>query len=328
MITVTGSLAFDHIMDYPGKFSDHIMPDKIHQINLSFLVNTLTKQKGGTAGNIAYNLSLLKTPVGIVGMAGVDFTEYAQFLVKAGVDISKIQTAQNNLTSSAFIMTDKVDNQISAFYPGAMDYASQLSLKGITTDFVVISPNNPQAMVKLTQQCQSLKIPYMLDPGMQLPALSPGDLREMLTGAEILIGNDYEIALLKEKLMLDDEQLLNQVKILITTLGEKGSTIQTGKTISTSGESKPTPEVSLPGRWSIKAGKLNQVVDPTGAGDAYRAGFLTGFTKDLDLKVCAQMGSIAACYAIEKYGTTNHTFTIEEFRKRYQENFGGELKLP
>ncbi|MDO8576983.1 MAG: carbohydrate kinase family protein [Candidatus Daviesbacteria bacterium] len=318
MITVTGSLAFDHIMDFPGKFSDHIMPDKIHQINLSFLVNTLTKQKGGTAGNIAYNLALLKTPVGIISMAGHDFPEYAKFLENSGVDISKIQTAQNSLTSSAFIMTDIADNQITAFYPGAMEYANQLSLENIETDFVVISPNNPAAMVKFCQEAQSLKLPYMIDPGMQLPALSPGDLKNMLNKANILIGNDYEIALLKEKLSLNEEQLLEQVKILITTLGEEGSTIQAGKTIS---------EVSLPGRWSIKAAKPTAVVDPTGAGDAYRAGFLAGYSKKLDLKICGQMGSVSACYAIEKYGTTNHTFTIEEFSKRYKDNFGETLSL-
>lgn len=310
MITVTGSLAFDHIMDFPGKFSDHIMPDKIHQINLSFLVNTLSKQKGGTAGNIAYNLGLLKTPVGILGIAGVDFAEYAQFLAQTGVDISTVQLAQNNLTSSAFIMTDKVDNQITAFYPGAMEYATQLSLENIKTDFAVISPNNPQAMVKLTQQCQQRKIPYMLDPGMQLPTLSEGDLREMLNGATILIGNDYEISLLKEKLLLDDQQLLNQVKILITTLGEKGSLVQTKDQNVT-----------------VTAAKAAAVVDPTGAGDAFRAGFLAGFTKDLDLKVCAQIGAVAACYTVEKYGTTNHTFSLEEFKTRYEQNFGEDLSF-
>jgi adenosine kinase len=309
VITVTGSLAFDHIMDFPGKFSDHIMPDKIHQINLSFLVNTLSKQRGGTAGNIAYNLALLKIPVGIVGIAGVDFPEYAKFLQNAGVDISKIQAAQNNLTSSAFIMTDKADNQITAFYPGAMEFADKLSLQEITTDLVVISPNNPQAMVNFSKQCQTLKIPYMLDPGMQLPALSPGDLKEMLNGAEILIGNDYEISLLKEKLTLDEEQILNQVKILITTLGEKGSRVQTKND-----------------NLEIKAAKPTAVLDPTGAGDAYRAGFLAGYSKNLDLKICAQMGGIASCYAIEKYGTSNHTFTVEEFNKRYQENYEEELK--
>lgn len=310
MITVTGSLAFDHIMDFPGKFSDHIMPDKIHQINLSFLVNTLTKQKGGTAGNIAYNLALLKTPVGIVGMTGHDFPEYAKFLENTGVDISKIQTAENHLTSSAFIMTDIADNQITAFYPGAMEDTPKLSLEGVTTDFVVVSPNNPEAMVKFTKECQDFHINYMLDPGMQLPALAADDLKDMLNAATILIGNDYEIALLKEKLSLNEAQLLDQVEILITTLGEKGSRVQT---------KKQTLE--------INAAKPNQVLDPTGAGDAYRAGFLAGFTKELDLKTCAQMGSLAACYAIEKYGTTNHTFTVEEFKKRYKENFGEELSL-
>ena len=162
MITVTGSLAFDHIMDFPGKFSDHIMPDKIHQINLSFLVNTLTKQKGGTAGNIAYNLGLLDTPVEIAGVVGADFLDYAKFLQDAGVDISGIQTIDNNLTSSAFIMTDKADNQITAFYPGAMEYADRLSLKDAKTDFAVISPNNPAAMIKLCQEAQQLKIPNII----------------------------------------------------------------------------------------------------------------------------------------------------------------------
>ncbi|MBI2600273.1 carbohydrate kinase family protein [Candidatus Daviesbacteria bacterium] len=310
MITVTGSLAFDHIMDFPGKFADHIMPDKIHQINLSFLVNSLKKQKGGTAGNIAYNLALLKIPVAIVGAVGVDFLDYAKSLKETGVDISQIKIIENNLTSSAFIMTDNTDNQITAFYPGAMDYTDKLSLENNKADFTVISPNNPQAMVNFCKQCQNSNTPYMLDPGMQLPALSPEDLKNMISGATILIGNDYEISLLEEKVALDENQLLSQVKILITTLGEKGSIIQTsGQTVK------------------INPAKPRQVLDPTGAGDAYRAGFLAGYLKNLDLKTCGQMGSLAACYAVEKYGTSNHSFNMEEFKHRYQENFGEELKL-
>ena len=329
MITVTGSLAFDHIMDFPGKFSDHIMPDKIHQINLSFLVNTLTKQKGGTAGNIAYNLSLLKTPVSIVGVAGPDFSDYGQFLQETGVNISKIKISEDS-TSACYIMTDLADNQITAFYPGAMKDAPQLSLDGIATDFVVVSPNNPEAMAKFAKECKDFHIKYMLDPGMQLPALAASDLKDMLNGTEILIGNDYEISLLKEKLMLDDLELLDQVKVLVTTLGEKGSIIQTGGLPGSPSRSLPrlrSGQESPPGRWSIKAAKPNQVLDPTGAGDAFRAGFLAGFTKGLDLQICGQMGSVAACYAIEKYGTTNHKFSMEEFKERYKENFGKELKL-
>ncbi len=303
MITVTGSLAFDTIMDFPGKFGDHIMPDKIHQINLSFLVNTLKKQNGGTAGNIAYNLALLGCPVSIVGSAGSDFTEYAKFLQNAGVDTSKIKISKDNLTSSAFIITDLSDNQISAFYPGAMSENATLSLD--KTEFVVISPNDPRAMINFTKECQEKNIPYMLDPGMQLPALDSEDLKNMINEATILIGNDYEISLLKEKTGFDDQQLLHQVKLLITTLGEKGSTIQTLKKV-----------------YAIPAGKIKEVVDPTGAGDAYRAGFLAGYIKDLDLQICGQMGSIASCYAIEEYGTTSHSFSKEEFDSRYKENFG------
>lgn len=309
MITVTGSLAFDHIMDFPGKFSDHIMPDKIHQINLSFLVNTLKKQKGGTAGNIAYNLALLKNPVSIVGVGGHDFSDYGNFLQKAGVDISSIRISQDS-TSSAFIMTDTSDNQISAFYPGAMNEAPTLSLDNIKTDLVVISPNNPEAMVKFVKQCQDLNLPYMLDPGMQLPSLNPEDLKNMVNKATILIGNDYEIALLINKIQITSDKLLDMVKILITTLGEKGSTIQTkDKT------------------YHIPNAKSNSVEDPTGAGDAFRAGFITGYMKNLDLQVCGQLGSIAACYAIEKYGTTSHTFTLQEFKQRYEENFGSITEI-
>lgn len=309
MITVTGSLAFDNIMDFPGKFADHIMPDKIHQINLSFLVNTLKKQKGGTAGNIAYNLGLLQAPVSIVGAAGNDFSEYGKFLESAGVDISQIKIIAGESTSSAFIMTDSSDNQIAAFYPGAMKENSALVISRFT-DLVVISPNDPQAMINFAKQCRGKNIPYMLDPGMQLPRLEKEDLEMMISGAEILIGNDYEIALLKEKANLDGRQILEQIKILITTLGEKGSIIQSGKNTI-----------------QIQAGKPSEVVDPTGAGDAYRGGFLAGYSKGFDLKVCGQMGSIAACYAVEKYGTTTHKFTIEQFCERYKDNFGEELKL-
>ncbi len=308
MITVTGSLAFDTIMDFPGKFSDHIMPDKIHQINLSFLVNTLKKQPGGTAGNIAYNLALLGCPVSIVGSAGSDFSEYGQFLKNAGVDIAQIKIIDNESTSSAFIMTDKSDNQITAFYPGAMSQNSSLPLD--TSDLVVISPNDPKAMVSFTKQCQDKNISYMLDPGMQLPALDVEDLKSMINGATILIGNDYEIELLKDKLQVTSDELLATSKILITTLGEKGSIIQS--------ESETT---------QINIARPKQIVDPTGAGDAYRGGFLAGYSRGFDLKVCGQIGAVAACYTVEKYGTTSHRFTIQEFKDRYTENFEEKLTL-
>lgn len=312
MITVTGSLAFDYIMDYQGVFSDHIMPDKIHKINLSFLLNTLKKQHGGTAGNIAYTLALLKSPVSIFAAAGNDFNDYLNFLKQAGVDISNIQIIKNKPTASAFIMTDKMDNQITGFYPGAMSDSVNYSLKDLKQkpEFVIISPNDPQAITKQSQECRELNLPFMIDMGMQLPALEQQQIRQIIKAAKILIGNDYEISLLKNKSSLTEQELFEEVEVLITTLGANGSNIKT-----------KTENIE------IKSGKPKKVLDPTGAGDAYRAGFLAGFIKGLNLKTCGQMGSVAACYTVEKYGTTSHTFTVQEFVERYKQNFGEELSI-
>ncbi len=298
-------------MDFPGVFGDHIMPDKIHQLNVSFLVDTLEKQRGGTAGNIAYNLALLKSSSSIFAAAGNDFNEYAIFLKQNGIDTSNIEIIKDKPTASAFIMTDKNDNQISAFYPGAMRETPSLSLKGIQTDFAIISPNDPKAMVKFAKEATEKNIPYMMDPGMQLPVLNASDLTDMVLGAHILIGNDYEIDLLKKKSSLSEKDLFEQkVEILITTLGANGSQIKT------KGET-----------FAIKPAKPKEVVDPTGAGDAYRAGFMAGFLRGLDVKTCGQMGSVAASFAIEKYGTQQHHFTIQTFQDRYVQAFGDMIEL-
>ncbi|HCB22241.1 TPA: carbohydrate kinase family protein [Candidatus Daviesbacteria bacterium] len=307
MVLITGSLAFDIIMDFPGRFSDHIDPTKIHILNLSFLVDSLKKQKGGTAGNIAYNLALLEIPVSILGSVGEDFDEYQTFLQKAGVDVSNIKVIKDEKTSQAFITTDKADNQITSFYPGSMKNNSSLKIVDLSEkpEFTVISPNDPKAMINFALECQKLEIPYMFDPGMQLPRLTNQDLITGIKGAKILIGNDYEIGLLSSKLKVKSEKLLENIKILITTLGEKGSIIQ-------------TKDQNI----RIKAAKPKEVIDPTGAGDAYRAGFLAGYLQGLDLKVCGQMGSVTACYSVEKYGTTTHSFTMDEFQQKYKENYG------
>ena len=307
MILVTGSLAYDLIMDFPGRFSDNIDPTKIHILNLSFLVDSLKKQKGGTAGNIAYNLALLEIPVSILGSVGEDFDEYQTFLQKAGVDVSNIKVIKDEKTSQAFITTDKADNQITSFYPGSMKNNSSLKIVDLSEkpEFTVISPNDPKAMINFALECQKLEIPYMFDPGMQLPRLTNQDLITGIKGAKILIGNDYEIGLLSSKLKVKSEKLLENIKILITTLGEKGSIIQ-------------TKDQNI----RIKAAKPKEVIDPTGAGDAYRAGFLAGYLQGLDLKVCGQMGSVTACYSVEKYGTTTHSFTMDEFQQKYKENYG------
>ncbi len=311
-ILVTGSVAFDFIMDFPGTFADNIDPKKVHILNISFLVNTLKKEKGGTAGNIAYSLALLKTNPLIQAAVGDDFDEYLQYLRSSGVDTSQIKVISSESTSSAFITTDLKDNQIAAFYPGAMKYNKNFKIKSLPRKpiFVVISPNDPKAFMNFTKQSKVLKIPYMFDPGMQLPRLTNKDLKQGLTGAEILIGNDYEIGMLKKRLSISTKEILNSVKVLITTLGSKGSMIETNN-----------------GKIIILAAKPRKVVDPTGAGDGFRAGFITGYLKGLNLQTCGQMGSISSCYVVEKYGTTNHTFSLAQFCKRYKDNFGEDLKI-
>ncbi len=309
---VTGSLAFDYIMDFPGVFSDHIMPDKIHQINLSFSVNTLNKHRGGTAGNIAYSLSLFQQPAIILSVAGEDFNDYLKFLENSNITTSYIKIIKNESTASAFIMTDKNDNQISGFYPGALKNAHELSIKAIPTKphFAIISPNDPRAIIKLSEECREINVPFMVDIGMQLPSLSSDEIKKIIQKATILIANDYEIDLLKNKTSLSEEDLFKEVKIIITTLGPKGSQIKTKKET-----------------YTIKPVKPKEVLDPTGAGDAYRAGFMAGYIRNFDLKICGQMGSVAACYAIEKYGTQEHHFTLKEFQERYIQTFSEMLEL-
>lgn len=309
-VIVAGSLAFDFIMDFPGEFADNLDPTKLHVLSVSFLAETLKKERGGTAGGISYGLALLDSNPLLLATAGDDFDKYAAFLKDAGVDLGHLKILHEESTSIAMILTDKKNNQITAFHPGAMNGADSLSLKNIEGDFLIIAPTKPEAMEKAAAEATELKLPYLYDPGMQLPRLSDEQLMAGIEGAEILVANDYEMGIITKRLMINDEGLMNKVKILITTLGEKGSLIQ-------------TKDLSI----EVKAAKPVEVLDPTGAGDAYRAGFLAGYLRGFDLKVCGQMGSIASCYVVEKYGTTNHRFTIEEFSKRYEENFGEELKL-
>ena len=316
-IVVVGSLSFDFIMNFPGRFSDHILPDKIHILNLSFLTEKLNKNFGGTAGNIAYNLAQLKNNVAILATAGKDFNVYQKFLNKTGVNTKYIKKYQNDFTSNYFVVVDKLDNQIGGFYAGAMIQATKLSLKNIKEkiDFVIISPTVPEAMINLAKECQQLKVPYLFDPGMQLPRLTKEQLLQGISGAKILIGNDYEVSLMQKKLNLTSQTLKNKVDILITTLAEKGSFIE-AKNPPTGGK-----------KIIVTSAKPAKILDPVGAGDAYRSGFMAGFSRNFNLKTCGQMGATTAVYTVEKYGTTTHRFTIKEFCARYKKNFGEDLVL-
>ncbi|MBI3486007.1 carbohydrate kinase family protein [Candidatus Daviesbacteria bacterium] len=226
-IVVTGSLAFDYIMNFPGDFKDHINPDKVHVINLSFLVSNLKKERGGTAGNIAYSLGLLQESVAIVSAAGHDFSDYKKYLKKNGVDISNIKVHRDEFSARAYILTDLRNNQITSFYPGAMKYTKSLKLNGNAAKFVVIAPDDPESMNNFVNECQQKNLPYLYDPGMQLPSLRDTYLRQGIKEAKILIGNDYEIGLIKNRLNFSEKDFLDFVEVLIITLGEKGSIIKT-----------------------------------------------------------------------------------------------------
>ncbi len=316
MIVITGSLGFDYIMDYPGRFVDRIMPDKIHQISLSFLVDDLKKQWGGTAGNISYTLGLLGIRSALFATAGNDFGQYKKYLEKTSVNTSYVKEIKNIATGSYFVITDQSDNQIGAFYTGAMRYAHNLSLKKIQEkiDLVVIAPNDPAAMRRFVLECQEMHIPYLYDPAFQIGHLTKADLMRGVLKAHILVGNDYEIALIMDKLHFTKEQLLKRSGIIITTLGDKGARIED----LASGVYE---------EMIIKPAKPKNSSDPTGAGDCFRAGFLAGFLRGFDLQTCGQMGALAAVYTVEKYGTTTHIFTKKEFAKRYKENYRTEISL-
>lgn len=307
-VLIAGSVAYDRIMDFPGYFKDQIMPDKIHSLNVSFLVNDLKESFGGTAGNIAYSLSMMREPVSILGAVGdKDFSSYSSWLEKNNIDFSNLRILKDKQTASAYIITDKADNQITGFFPGAM--LEPLGLKDLPAGKLgIISAQHPSDMINLPGVFKKKKIPYIFDPGQQVTSLSGGNLRKAIAGSEVLIGNDYEMALITKKTMWGIKQLLDQTKILITTFGEKGSRIQQGLS-----------------SFDIPPAKPKSVVDPTGAGDAYRAGIIKGLAEKWNLEKMGRLGSVVAAYAVENYGTQVHQFDWSELSARYRQNFQEKL---
>jgi adenosine kinase len=309
-IYVSGSMAYDRIMDFPGKFSDYILPDKIHVLNVCFNVNGLVEKFGGTAGNIAFSLSLLNERPFIIAAIGKDYRNYFEWLQKNNISVDGIKIIPEEFTAGAYITTDMSDNQITGFNPGAMKYPSGYTFEQARPNgaIVLIAPGNIEDMTGYARTCRAGKIPYICDPGQSLTKWDKQTLTEWLDGALLLITNDYELEVIMKITGLDRKRLLALAGTIITTLGENGSVIVTGDT-----------EVPVP---AAKAGK---VVDPTGAGDAYRAGLLKGMALGKDLPTAAKIGAVAAVYAIEKYGTQEHSFTYDEFAERYRENFGENL---
>ena len=310
-IVVTGSIAFDYLMSFPGKFTEHFLPEHMQRVSLSFLVDTMDKRRGGCAPNIAYTLALLEERPLLMATAGEDFGEYRQWLESAGIDTSLTQQIDGKFCASFFCSTDVANNQIASFYTGAMADAGQLSFRAVRDcGLAVIAPNDPGAMVQYAEECRTLGIPFIFDPGQQCARMSGDELREGVTGAALVIVNDYELELLRQKTGLDERGVLAEARALIVTRGEQGSSVITRER-----------------RDDVPAVAPRRIVDPTGVGDAYRGGLMKGMAMGLPLDVGARIGSVAATYALEHLGGLSHSYTWSEFRRRYEEHFGA-LAVP
>ncbi len=311
-IAVSGSLAYDQIMDFQGVFSDHILPESIHNLNLSFLAHDLKTSFGGTAGNIAYNIALLKVKPIILGVVGFDFLSYHNWLEKNGVDLNSLAVIKNSKTASAYILTDQKDNQIAAFYPGPnpKNYARLAAQKLKNITLAIIAPDSKERMLAYAAVYKKNKTPFIFDPGQMLTALSASELKQGIGGAKVLIGNDYEIKLICTRLKINLTELRALVEILVITKGGEGSEIYQGNQ-----------------KIIVKAARPKNTCDPTGAGDAYRAGFIKGLINGYNLKTCGQLAALTAVYTVEKYGTQTHKFSLAEFKKRYFKNFREKINL-
>jgi adenosine kinase len=306
-IFVSGSLAYDRIMDFPEKFSDHILPDKIHILNVCFTVNGVDEQFGGTAGNIAYNLALLGEKPIILSCAGRDFDSYEGWLRRLELPVHGIRRISDELTAGAYITTDKSDNQITGFNPGAMKHTCLFEFDGIDSRsaIAIVAPGNVEDMLYCSRNYKKKNIPYIFDPGQQIPVISTEFILEMLSGSKIFISNDYELEMVMRSTGLNKAQLLERTGAIVTTLGERGSLLLTKEQETQIASAHPTC-----------------VTDPTGAGDAYRAGLIKGLVLGKSLEESAKMGAVSGSFGVECKGTQCHSFTLEIFWERYSTNFG------
>lgn len=308
-LIVTGSIAFDYLMSFPGQFTEHFLPEHMHRVSLSFLVDSMDKRRGGCAPNIAYTLALLGEKPSLMATAGQDFGDYQRWLDAAGIDTSLVKVVDGKFTASFFCSTDLSNNQIASFYTGAMANASELSFRTLASlkddGLVIISPNDPNAMVQYAEECSTLGIRYIWDPGQQCTRMDGTQLRDGVIGAFMVVVNDYEWELLKQKTGMSEADVLTEVGLLVVTRGEHGSTIKTAAS------SRDVPAVAP-----------DRIEDPTGVGDAFRGGFMKGLAMGADYQVCAQIGSVAATYALEHLGGSYHAYTWPEFATRYEKAFG------
>jgi adenosine kinase len=307
-IAVTGSIATDHLMRFPGRFADQLLADQLSHISLSFLVDDLVVRRGGVGGNIAYAMGVLGGTPLLVGAVGADFAEYRAWLESAGVDCGSVHVSETAHTARFVCTTDEDMAQIASFYPGAMSEAREISLEGLAegVDLVLIGANDPAAMIRHTEQCRELGLPFAADPSQQLARLSGAEAKELIGGAKYLFTNEYEWGLLLQKTELTETEVAEQVGLRVTTLGAKGVEM-----------------VDREGNW-VRVGVVPEKakVDPTGVGDAFRAGFLVGQSAGLGLERSAQLGSLVAVLVLETVGTQEWTLDRDDAVKRLAEAYG------
>ncbi len=311
-VVLTGSVAYDYLMSFPGKFKDHILPDHLDSLSLSFLVDSLERRPGGIAANIAYSLALLGERPRVLATVGEDFEEYRRSLESIGVVTSDVKVIPGLLTASFFVTTDETDAQIASFYTGAMAHATELSFAELDPppDLVLISPNDPDAMIAYASECIELGIRYFYDPSQQILRLDPASLEAGIRGCEALFANDYELALIEDKTSLTIDDIKKLTKFTVVTRGEEGSDLYTSE-----------------GRQHIPIVPPRETAEPTGVGDSYRAGFLKGYLHDLPLDCCCMMGALCATYSLEHLGPQSHRFELDEFVARFEAEFDSKCDI-
>ena len=307
-LIVTGSIAFDYLMSFPGKFTEHFLPEHMHRVSLSFLVDTMDKRRGGCGPNIAYTIALLGERPYLMATAGQDFADYREWMTAANIDTSLVRVIDGKFCASFFCSTDQHNNQIASFYTGAMANAGELSMRtvpDIKDALVIISPNDPGAMVQYAEECSTIGVKYIWDPGQQCARMDAAQLANGVNGAFMVIVNDYEMELLRQKTWLTEEEIIARVQLLVVTRGELGCRVYTRDGVE-----------------DVPAVPPDRLEDPTGVGDAFRGGFMKGLAMGAPYSVCAKLGSVAAAYALEHLGGTAHAYTWEEFAARYERHFG------
>lgn len=311
-IVITGSIAYDYIMSFPGLFTDSLVDGQMHNVSLSFLVDSLNRQQGGTAPNIAYTLALLGGKPTVMATAGQDFNDYRQWLEEQGVDTSAIIEIADDFCASFFVSTDQAQNQIASFYTGAMAHAGKLTFAqyAADADLAIISPNSPDAMSNYAEECRQLNIPFIYDPSQQAARISGEELSQGLDGCKMLTVNEYEYSLIQEKTGYSEADIFDRIESLLVTKAEKGARLVVN------GNEYHIPPVAPAA-----------ILDPTGAGDAFRGGLMRGMQLGLPWEIAGRMGALSATYVLEQLGTQKHHYTPQEFVNRYRQQFDDEGAL-